>query len=49
LSSDSKETVMAARTKAISTADVRRCDEARGDPNIASHDTEWGVPVHDDR
>ena len=29
---------------------VTRCDWATGDPLlIAYHDTEWGVPVHDDR
>ncbi len=26
-----------------------RCDWARDDANIAYHDTEWGVPSHDDR
>ena len=26
-----------------------RCDWARTDLSIAYHDTEWGVPVHDDR
>lgn len=26
-----------------------RCDWARDDLNIAYHDTEWGVPSHDDR
>lgn len=26
-----------------------RCPWARGDDYIAYHDTEWGVPVHDDR
>ena len=29
--------------------DVRRCDWAGTDPGmVAYHDTEWGVPVHDD-
>lgn len=28
---------------------VRRCDWARNELNIPYHDTEWGVPVHDDR
>src|SRR5216110_2857632 len=27
----------------------KRCDWARTEPLIAYHDTEWGVPVHDDR
>jgi DNA-3-methyladenine glycosylase I len=26
-----------------------RCDWARAEPNLTYHDTEWGVPVHDDR
>ncbi|HLN13919.1 MAG TPA: DNA-3-methyladenine glycosylase I, partial [bacterium] len=29
---------------------ITRCGWATGDPLlIAYHDTEWGVPVHDDR
>ncbi|GMV92358.1 MAG: DNA-3-methyladenine glycosylase I [Candidatus Hydrogenedentota bacterium] len=28
---------------------VRRCEWARGELDIAYHDEEWGVPVHDDR
>ena len=28
---------------------IQRCSWARQDPEIAYHDTEWGVPVHDDR
>jgi DNA-3-methyladenine glycosylase I len=28
---------------------IRRCSWARREPDIAYHDTEWGVPVHDDR
>jgi DNA-3-methyladenine glycosylase I len=28
--------------------DVTRCDWARGELDIAYHDEEWGVPVHDD-
>jgi DNA-3-methyladenine glycosylase I len=29
---------------------IKRCDWASGDPiYIKYHDTEWGVPVHDDR
>ncbi len=31
------------------TAPVKRCDWARTEPNIHYHDTEWGVPQHDDR
>ena len=27
----------------------QRCEWARGDLNVAYHDSEWGVPVHDDR
>jgi|SRR5579862_3646997 len=30
-------------------AGVSRCGWANGDLNIAYHDREWGVPVHDDR
>lgn len=30
-------------------AELERCGWARGDAYIAYHDTEWGVPVHDDR
>ena len=26
-----------------------RCDWAKAEPNISYHDTEWGVPHHDDR
>jgi DNA-3-methyladenine glycosylase I len=29
--------------------EVCRCAWARDEPNIAYHDTEWGVPQHDDR
>jgi DNA-3-methyladenine glycosylase I len=29
--------------------DQRRCHWAIGELNIVYHDTEWGVPVHDDR
>jgi DNA-3-methyladenine glycosylase I len=28
---------------------VERCPWARGDEYVQYHDTEWGVPVHDDR
>ena len=28
---------------------MKRCTWATNDLNIAYHDTEWGVPVHDDR
>jgi DNA-3-methyladenine glycosylase I len=30
-------------------ADRSRCAWATGEPLVAYHDTEWGVPVHDDR
>jgi len=30
-------------------AEIVRCPWAKGDEYIAYHDTEWGVPVHDDR
>ena len=30
-------------------ATVRRCAWARSEQDIAYHDAEWGVPVHDDR
>jgi DNA-3-methyladenine glycosylase I len=29
--------------------ELQRCPWAKSEPNIAYHDTEWGVPVHDDR
>ena len=29
--------------------EVSRCEWARGPLSIAYHDTEWGVPLHDDR
>ncbi len=28
---------------------VERCPWARNEPELSYHDTEWGVPVHDDR
>src|SRR5437667_11044899 len=28
---------------------MKRCSWAKNDLNIAYHDTEWGVPLHDDR
>jgi len=28
---------------------ITRCAWARTEPNLSYHDTEWGVPVHDDR
>jgi len=28
---------------------LRRCRWATREPNLSYHDTEWGVPVHDDR
>jgi len=27
----------------------QRCDWAKAEPNITYHDTEWGIPHHDDR
>ena len=30
-------------------SELRRCPWAKGDNYIQYHDTEWGVPVHDDR
>ena len=36
-------------TRGSSADDVRRCDWAGNDPDmVAYHDTEWGVPQHDD-
>jgi DNA-3-methyladenine glycosylase I len=29
--------------------EIQRCGWAKGEPNIAYHDEEWGVPSHDDR
>ena len=31
------------------TAERSRCPWAKGEKYTAYHDTEWGVPVHDDR
>src|SRR3982751_6032576 len=28
---------------------MQRCPWAKNEPNVRYHDTEWGVPVHDDR
>ena len=28
---------------------TRRCEWARSEPSLSYHDTEWGVPLHDDR
>ncbi|RDJ31613.1 MAG: DNA-3-methyladenine glycosylase I [Crenarchaeota archaeon] len=28
---------------------MKRCKWAESEPNVTYHDTEWGVPVHDDR
>ena len=28
---------------------IHRCDWARSEASVAYHDTEWGVPLHDDR
>jgi DNA-3-methyladenine glycosylase I len=33
----------------VKAAPVRRCSWAQGELDIAYHDAEWGVPVHDDR
>ena len=33
----------------MSATSVRRCSWPKTDLDIAYHDTEWGVPVHDDR
>ena len=30
-------------------SELRRCPWAKGDNYIQYHDTEWGVPIHDDR
>jgi DNA-3-methyladenine glycosylase I len=38
-----------AKRKAKSDASARRCPWASNEWNIAYHDQEWGVPVHDDR
>jgi DNA-3-methyladenine glycosylase I len=35
--------------RAKASAEIRRCFWATTEPNISYHDTEWGVPVHDDR
>ena len=32
-----------------SPSEIRRCPWAKGDQYVSYHDTEWGVPVHDDR
>jgi DNA-3-methyladenine glycosylase I len=29
--------------------EITRCGWARTEPNLSYHDTEWGVPLHDDR
>ena len=36
-------------TKRKATAEICRCPWAKQEPNIAYHDQEWGVPIHDDR
>ncbi|KAF6243270.1 DNA-3-methyladenine glycosylase I [Nitrosopumilus sp. b1] len=28
---------------------MKRCKWAESEPNVTYHDTEWGIPVHDDR
>jgi DNA-3-methyladenine glycosylase I len=40
---------MSSRRKTPSAAAIRRCHWASKQSNIQYHDTEWGVPVHDDR
>jgi DNA-3-methyladenine glycosylase I len=40
---------MTSRQKTPSAAPILRCHWASKEWNIAYHDTEWGVPVHDDR
>ncbi len=35
--------------RAVETSNVKRCAWARDEISIAYHDTEWGVPLHDDR
>jgi DNA-3-methyladenine glycosylase I len=36
-------------TKQNATAEIGRCPWAKGEQYVAYHDSEWGVPVHDDR
>lgn len=36
-------------TKKRTVTEIHRCLWAKAEPNIQYHDTEWGVPVHDDR
>ncbi|MGB6944248.1 MAG: DNA-3-methyladenine glycosylase I [Bryobacteraceae bacterium] len=33
----------------VETSNIKRCAWARDEISIAYHDTEWGVPLHDDR
>ena len=35
--------------KRSSTREVTRCAWAKAEPNICYHDSEWGIPLHDDR
>lgn len=35
--------------KKRSTAELVRCHWAKTEPNLGYHDTEWGVPLHDER
>ena len=28
---------------------MNRCEWAKVEPNITYHDTEWGMPLHDDK
>ena len=36
-------------SRSVAVKDVARCRWASNEWNISYHDTEWGVPVHDDR
>ena len=37
------------RCASLATMKPTRCAWAQNEPNIAYHDTEWGVPLHEDR
>ena len=32
-----------------SSNELQRCHWAKAEPNLGYHDTEWGVPLHDDQ
>jgi DNA-3-methyladenine glycosylase I len=38
-----------AQPRGVETSNIKRCAWARDELSIAYHDTEWGVPLHDDR